>query len=241
MDKLVLVGTSSLAAEILDFIERYQLYEVVGFTVNESYIKENTFLGKPVFPIEELDNHIDKNHVKLFSTISWYNYLNRARKKVFDELKSKGYVFANLISPHAIVNAKEIGEGNWVLDNVNIRYGVSIGNDNVFDTGCFVSHYSVIGNHNFLCGYCAVAGHCLLGDRNFIGLKSTIYNRVSVGDMCVVGGNAIVKKDLPDFSLVVADNSFVKQCDEEKIESYISPRHLQRSVEDFNKLKESKM
>ena len=73
-----------------------------------------------------------------------------------------------------------------------------------------------------------------------MGLNALIQNRVAVGNKCVIGGGAIVKKDLPDFSLVVADNSFVKQCDEEKIESYISPKHFQRSVEEFNELVSNK-
>lgn len=240
MEKLVLVGTSSLAAQTLDFVERYQLFDVIGFTVNEAYIKEPIFLGKPVFPIEELDKHIDKNSVKLFSTVTWYNYLNRERKKIFELLKGEGYKFANLISPHALVYTEDLGEGNWIHDFAHIGYGVHIGDDNVIRMKCMIGHDSVIGNHNFFAVNSIVGGHDYFNDCCFIGLNSLIHNRVAVGNKCVIGGGAIVKKDLPDFSLVVADNSFVKQCDEAKIESYISPHHFQRTVEDFNKLKESK-
>ena len=236
MEKLVLVGTSSLAGQTLDFVERYQLFDVIGFTVNEAYIKESVFLGKPVFPIEELDKYIDKNNVKLFSTVTWYNYLNRERKKIFDQLKRAGYKFANLISPHALVYTKDLGEGNWIHDFAHIGYGVHIGDDNVFRMKCMIGHDSVIGNHNFFAVNTIVGGHDYFNDCCFVGLSALIHNRVVVGNKCVIGGGAIVKRDLPDFSLCVADNSFVKQCDEEKIESYISPKHFQRSVEDFNKM-----
>lgn len=236
MKKLVLVGTSSLAAQTLDFVERYQLFDVIGFTVNAAYIKEPVFLGKPVFPIEELDKYIDKENVLLFSTVTWYNYLNRERKKIFDLLKGEGYKFANLISPHALVYTKDIGEGNWIHDFAHIGYGVHIGDDNVFRMKCMIGHDSVIGNHNFFAVNTIVGGHDYFNDCCFVGLSALVHNRVVVGNKCVIGGGAIVKRDLPDFSLCVADNSFVKQCDEEKIESYISPKHLQRSVEDFNKM-----
>ena len=239
MEKLVLVGTSSLAAQTLDFIERYQLFDVIGFTVNEAYINDPVFLGKPVFPIEELDKHIDKDNVKLFSTVTWYNYLNRERKKIFDLLKASGYNFANLISPHALVYTKDIGEGNWIHDFAHIGYGVHIGDDNVFRMKCMIGHDSVVGNHNFFAVNSIIGGHDYFNDCCFVGLSALVHNRVVVGNKCVIGGGAIVKRDLPDFSLCVADNSFVKQCDEEKIESYISPKHFQRSVEDFNKLKNS--
>ena len=240
MEKLVLIGTSSLAPQTSDFIERYQLFDVIGFTVNKAYIKEPVFLGKPVFPIEELDKHIDKDKVKLFSTVTWYNYLNRERKKIFDQLKGEGYKFANLISPHALVYTEDLGEGNWIHDFAHIGYGVHIGDDNVIRMKCMIGHDSVIGNHNFFAVNSIVGGHDYFNDCCFIGLNALIHNRVAVGNKCVIGGGAIVKKDLPDFSLVVADNSFVKQCDEEKIESYISPHHFQRTVEDFNKLKMDK-
>lgn len=236
MKKLVLVGTSSLAAQTLDFVERYQLFDVIGFTVNEAYIKEPVFLGKPVFPIEELDKFIDKENVMLFSTVTWYNYLNRERKKIFDQLKGAGYKFANLISPHALVYTNDLGEGNWIHDFAHIGYGVHIGDDNVFRMKCMIGHDSVIGNHNFFAVNTIVGGHDYFNDCCFVGLSALVHNRVVVGNKCVIGGGAIVKRDLPDFSLCVADNSFVKQCDEEKIESYISPKHFQRSVEDFNKM-----
>lgn len=240
MEKLVLVGTSSLAAQTLDFISRYQLFEVVGFTVNRTYIKDSIFLGKPVFPMEELGDYINKNDVKLFSTISWYNYLNRERKKVFDLLKNEGYKFANLVSPHALVYTTELGEGNWIHDFAHIGHGVKIGDDNVFRMKCVIGHDSVVGNHNFFGVDSVVGGHDFISDCNFIGLRALMLNRVFVGNKCVIGGGTVIKRDLPDFSLCVADNSFVKQCDEEKIESYISPKHLQRSVEEFNKLKAEK-
>lgn len=240
MEKLLLIGTSSLAAETLDFIERYQLFDVIGFTVNKAYIKESVFFGKPIIPMEELDQHIDKDNVKLFSTVTWYNYLNRERKKIFDLLKKEGYKFANLISPHALVYTKDLGEGNWIHDLTHIGYDAHIGDDNVFWAKSFIAHSCVIGNHNFFGPGSVVAGHDYINDCCFVGVNALIHNRVVVGNKCVIGGGATVKRDLPDFSLCVADNSFVKQCDEEKIESYVSPKSLKRSVEDFNKLKESK-
>lgn len=236
MEKLVLVGTSSLAAEVLDFIERYHLFDVIGFTINKSYIKEPFFLGKPIFPIEELDKCINKETVKLFSTISWYNYLNRERKRIFDQLKKAGYSFANVISPNALVYAQDIGEGNWIHDFVHIGFGVQIGNDNVFWTNSLIAHSCKISNHNFFGPGSVVAGHDYFCDCCFVGINALVHNRVVVGNKCVIGGGAIVKRDLPDYSLCVADNSFVKQCDEQTIESYISPKHMQRSVEEFNNL-----
>jgi len=240
MEKLVLVGTNTLAAQTVDFIERYKLYEIIGFTVNEKYIKEPTFMGKPVFPVEHLEDYIDKDTVKLFCTVSWYNHLNRVRKKMFDELKEKGFTFANLISPHALVYTDDIGEGNWIHDFAHIGHGVKIGNNNVFRMKCVIGHNCVIGNHNFFGVDSVTGGYGYYGDCCFTGLKALVFNRIAVGNRCVIGAGSILKSDLPDFSLCVAPKSFIKQCDEEKIESYITPAHMNRSVEEFNEMIKNK-
>lgn len=240
MEKLVLVGTNTLAAQTVDFIERYKLYEIIGFTVNEKYIKEPVFMGKPVYPIESLEKYVDKDTVKLFCTASWYNRLNRVRKMLFDQLKEKGFMFANLISPHALVYTDNLGEGNWIHDFAHIGHGVKIGNNNVFRMKCVIGHDSVIGNHNFFGVDSVVGGHDYYGDCCFTGLKALVFNRVAVGNKCVIGAGSSVKYDLPDYSLTVVPKSFIKQCDEEKIESYITPTHMNRSVEEFNDMIKSR-
>lgn len=235
-EKLVLMGTGSLSYEVVDFVNRYDLFDVIGFTVNEKYINNTELMGKPVYPMENLENYIDMDCVKLFCCASWYNRLNSVRKKFFTEMKEKGFTFANLISPHALIYTNDIGEGNWIHDFSHIGYGVKIGNNNVFRMKNVIGHDSVIGNHNFFGVDSVVGGHDYYGDSNFTGLKAVVFNRVAVGNKCVIGAGSAVKNDLPDFSLCVAPKSFVKQCDEEKIESYITPQHLNRSVEEFNEM-----
>lgn len=240
MEKLVIIGTGGLAGEIVDFIERYQLFEVAGFTVNEAYMKDSTYMGRPVFPIESLEKHYGTDEVLLFSSVSWYNYLNRVRKEKYDELKAKGYSFANLVSPHAMIYTEDIGEGNWFHDFAHVGYGVTIGNNNIIRMHTTVSHYTILGDHNTLTSGTRIGGHVICGDCSFFGLNSTVFNRVRIGNKCVVGGGAVVKEDLDDFSLCVSSNSFVKQCSETKIEEYISPRHVKRTVEEFNEIKDRK-
>lgn len=240
MDQIVLVGTGSLATEITQFIEEYKLFEVIAYTQNKSYIKAESFMDKPIYPIEELDRIVSTDNVQLFSTVSWYNYLNRVRKEKYEEMKKMNFRFANLISPHAIVHTDELGEGNWIHDMCLMGYGAKLGNNNIFRSYVSVGHYTQIGNHNTFTPKVNIGGHCMFGDASFIGMSAVINNRVVVGNRCVVGSGTVVKKDLPDFSLVVANDPFIKQCTEEKIEQYISPKHVKRSVEEFEKLKQQK-
>lgn len=233
MDKIILIGTSGLSKEVVDFINRYDLFEVVGFTVNKAWMKNQTYMGKPIYPLEELDQYFDKDNIKLFSTVSWYNYLNRVREEKFNELKDKGFHFANLISPFAMIYTEDVGEGNWIHDFAHIGYETVIGNNNVIRMNTTISHYSIIGSHNSLIAGTTIGGHAICGNRCFFGANSTVFNRVRIGNLCVIGGGAVVKHDLNDYSLCVSSEAYVKQCDENTIERYISPEHVNHSISEF--------
>lgn len=107
-EKLIIIGAGAMAPEVVDFVQRYNLYEIVGFSVDEKYITD-TYLGYPVYPTEHLEDYVDKSSVKLFIAISWYNKFNRIKKEKFENLKQRGFSFANLISPHAIVYPTDLG------------------------------------------------------------------------------------------------------------------------------------
>jgi len=237
MEKLVIFGTNNFANEVVHKVEQYNLYDVVGFTVNQEYMKSDEYMGKKVYPVEELEKYFAKNEIKIFSAISRNNYLNRVRKEKFDELKSHGYTFANIISPHAIVCTDNIGEGNWINDFAHIGYDAKIGNNNIIGANTSISHYAVVGNHNsFSLGVC-MGGHSVCGDCNFFGLNSVVFNRVIVRNKCIVGGGAVVKKDIKDFSLCVAAETIIRQCSEEMVEHIISPNRAYRTLEELEELK----
>lgn len=221
-EQLVIVGAGHLAHEIVDFINHYDLYEIIGFTVNEQCSKEKMFMGLPVYPMERLEEYIDKEKVKLFEAISWYHNMMGVREQKFRELKARGFRFANVISPKAMIWTKNIGEGNWICDNVYIGYNVTVGSNNIFRACCDVQHYSSVGDNCFIADMTMLAGHVTLKDRCFVGISCAVHNRVTIGYKCVVGGGCVIKYDVPDFSLCIANNATIVQRNESTIEKYVS-------------------
>ncbi len=49
---LIIIGTGSTAK----VVSLFKLFNLLGFAVNKSYIKERIFYGKPVYAIENLDD-----------------------------------------------------------------------------------------------------------------------------------------------------------------------------------------
>ena len=60
---LCIVGINETAERLTQFIERYDLFNIVGYAVDRVYLKQDQFHSKPVWAIEELDNIIDRTLV----------------------------------------------------------------------------------------------------------------------------------------------------------------------------------
>ena len=230
-ENIIIIGTGSATGEVVDFINMYNLYNIIGYSVDENCMKEDTFNGCPVYPLERLEEYVDKS-TKLFIAISWYQRLNSLKRKKYEELKARGFCFANLISPTATVQAVEIGEGNWIGDNCYIAYNTRIGNNNTFRPLACLCHGSEVGNHSIIGVRSNIAGHTTIGDQVYVGIGATVFNKLIIGNKCVIGAAAVVKRNLPDFSLVIAADSTIKQKDSESIEKYISIDHIKKTIGD---------
>lgn len=225
MEQLVIFGAGSQTPEVVDFVNRYHLYEIVGFSVDESHMAGRTeYMGLPLYPMERLEEYIDKNKVKLFVAISWYNYMNRYKRQKYEQLEQRGFQFANLISPHAIICSEDIGQGNWFKDRAYVAYGVHIGNNNVLSS--MIGHYTKIGNHNVFTGNSNIAGHVTIGDQNFFGLSSTVFNRTTIGNKNIIGGGVVLKNDLGSGCICSCPDPVVKKVGEKCIEAFLPPRKM---------------
>ena len=221
MKKLVIFGIGSIADEIANFAERYALYEVVGYILDDAYIHEKEHNGKPIYSAEQLESFIDKNDVYLFIGVSWIQKMNRYKKSKYLFFKEKGFKFANLISPKASVITSNIGDGNWINDFVYLGYNSQIGSNNVFLNSSNIEHHTSLGSHNFIGQNCSIAGSTDIGDRNYFGANATVFNKLSIGSHNIVGAGVVLKKNIRDCVLCVANNPFMKKCELEKIENYI--------------------
>lgn len=220
MDKLIIVGISTTAETIYHFVCRYRLFDVAGFAVNKEYIQSESFLGKPIYALEDLDSIIDIKKDYVFVSMQW-NRLNADRRKVYETLKKKGYRFANIISPKAHVFGPLQGENCWIADMACIEYHVTIGN-NVFVKGsAFIGTHAVISDHCFIGAHSTIGGAVLIGEQSFVGMAAVVFDDVKVGKKCIVGASTTLKRNLPDYSVYKSSlNAFVeKNYSEDEIEA----------------------
>lgn len=89
----------------------------------------------------------------------------------------------------AIPEYTQIGPGFYI----NRFGGIMVNGDSVIGANCNLTHGAMLGQAN----RGARAGSPILGDRVFVAAGAKIVGRVSIGNDCVIGANAVVTKDLP--------------------------------------------
>lgn len=219
-EKIIIIGAGPNARLAYEFIQSHRLYDVVGFAVNEEYKKNDEFYGMPLYSIENLKNIFNLNEVKVFVALLW-NRLNSDRKKLYNDLKNEGFIFANLISPFSTVRTGKIGENVWIHDFCVVQDSVEIGDNVAIMAQSLIGNNAIIKNHCFLGAKSTIGGGSVIGEQTFVGINCTVFDKTIIGKKCILGACTAIKRNTPDFTLCKtgSDNVVIKQYDEEVIES----------------------
>ncbi len=220
MENLIIIGTSTNARHAYEFVQMYGLYNVIGFAVNEKYIKEDSFLGYPVYPLETIISKINKPF-KVFIALLW-NRLNRDRRDLFEYCDEQGMEFANLISPHAIIrNSSSIGRNCWIHDFSIIQNNTVIGDNVAIMAYSLIGANCSVGSHCFFGARSLLGGGSSIGEQGFVGLNATIFDNTVIGEKCIIGACTAVKRNMPSFSKYITSSSdnVVKQYSVDEIEN----------------------
>ena len=220
MEKLIIIGLGTNARHVYEFVRMYNLYEVIGFAVHNRYKTVNSFYGLPVYSLETLKSDIEIGDYKVFVALLW-NHLNADRKSLYDYCKKEGYDLANLISPHAVVRGKIMGDNCWVHDFVVIQNDAYIESDVALMAYTLIGADTHVGSHCFFGARSLLGGGSIIGEQSFVGLNATIFDDTQIGKKCIVGACTAVKRNMPDYSKYItsSNNIVIKQYSENEIES----------------------
>jgi sugar O-acyltransferase (sialic acid O-acetyltransferase NeuD family) len=205
--KLVIVGDSAFAEIAHEYFDADSDYEVVGFAVEQTYLKREELRGLPVVSLESMHERFDPRTHDVHVAVV-YTQLNRLRARLAAQVKAKGYALASYVSSRAFVwrNA-QIGEHCFVFENNTVQPFVRIGSNVVLWSGNHIGHHSVVQDNCFVSSQVVISGFCNIGESSFLGVNSTIANNVSVGRDNWLGPNTTIMKDTEAGALFKAESS----------------------------------
>jgi sugar O-acyltransferase (sialic acid O-acetyltransferase NeuD family) len=200
--QIVIFGTGDVA-ELADFYFSHDSdYDVAAFTIDEAYIKQNEFRGRPLVAFERVAELFPPAQFGFFVAVG-YAKLNDIRVEKMAAARAKGYRLVSYLSSRATVfPGFELKENCFILEDNTIQPFARIGSNVTLWSGNHIGHHSIIEDDVFLASHVVVSGGARVGQGSFVGVNVTIRDRVTIGRKCVLGAGALVLEDQPDFSVV---------------------------------------
>jgi len=196
---IIIYGKGIFAKLMYHYFENDSPFRVVAFCADKEYLNEYKFCGLPLISFEDVETKYPPDRFKAFVAVGYSNM--RARKIMFEKIKSKNYDCVNYISSKAIVDLSVIiGENNVILQNTVIEPFVRIGHNNIIWSSCIICHNSFIGFHSFIAAQTLIGGFSKIKDNCFIGFNSTIIQNITVEDETLIGTKSLLLENTEPFS-----------------------------------------
>lgn len=193
--KLIMVGDSAFAEVAYEYFTYDSEYEVIAFSVEQSFLKRDSLFGLPVIAFESIEKIYNPQEHEVFVAIV-YTQLNRLRARLCLQAKSKGYSLASYISSRAFVwKNVQIGEHCFIFENNVIQPFVQLGNNIILWSGNHIGHHSIIRDNCFISSHVVISGFVEVGSNCFLGVNSTISNNLTVESDCWIGPSVTITKD----------------------------------------------
>ena len=142
MEKVVIFGATKMAVMSHFYFTHDSPHEVVAFTVDRNYIKEETLCGLPVVPFEDIESVYPPSEYKMFVAIQ-FGRVNKTRAEKYFQAKAKGYQLINYVSSKASTwPGLLVGDNCFIAEGCIIQPFVEIGNNVIMACGSVIGHDS---------------------------------------------------------------------------------------------------
>lgn len=193
---VIIIGAGDHARVLLDILLD-QGTEVAGLA-DKSIPEETVIYGVPVI--------VDDNEVLKYSPdeINLVNGIGSVgstvlRASVFRFFKEKGYAFASVIHPSAVISRRaELREGVQVLAGAVVGPDAVIGEDCIINTNASIDHGCVIGRDCHIAPGCTLSGCVAVGEGTHIGTGSSVIQGIKIGVNVLVGAGSVVIRNIGD-------------------------------------------
>lgn len=224
MRHIIIFGLG-MQAELLHFYIRQDWKEnIAAFTVDRPYCREESFLGVPVIPFDEIASYFTAQE-SCFLVAIGYAYLNALRTERARELSARGFTQISYISPKASVASNvDCGNGTIIFENVTVQPFVSLGENVIIWPNAFIGHHTTIHDGVFIGANAAINGHVSVGNHSLIGSNAVIREDLTIGRQSIVGAGSILLRSLPIRSVCNDGESRIYPLTQEKIEKLWPPK-----------------
>lgn len=193
--KIVIFGESQLASLAHFYFKHDSPHEVVAFTVDKEYLKNDSFENLPLIAFEDVEKKFPSSEFSMFLPIS-FKRMSHFRREKYEIAKEKGYNLVSYVSSKATTWPDlDIGDNCFIFEDNTIQPYVKIGNNCVLWSGNHIGHHTTIKDHVFITSHVVISGACRIENHSFIGVNATIRDETVIAEATLVGMGANITKD----------------------------------------------
>jgi sugar O-acyltransferase (sialic acid O-acetyltransferase NeuD family) len=195
MGKIIVFGNSVFAEHLHFLLTHDSGHQVVAFTVDRAFIRDDFLLGLPVVPFENVASLYPPSEYQMTIAVS-FQRVNRLREERYTQARARGYQLVNYVSSRASTFSDlSVGENCVILENAIIGPYVKIGNNVVIASGAIIGHHAVLNDHCFISPGAIILGGATLAEYCFIGANATVKEEVEVARECIVGSGVSITRN----------------------------------------------
>ncbi len=128
----------------------------------------------------------------------------KAKAKVVGQLKEFNVKFASGIHPSVIMSeTTTIGEGTVITAGNIVTTNIKILNHVIFNLACTLGHYAVVNDYCTINPGVNISGDVILEEGVLVGTNAAILEKLTIGKYSIIGGAALVNKNIPSYVTAV--------------------------------------
>lgn len=211
MNKLLVIGAGNVGAFVGYNILEFGDYEVIGF-LDDDPAKLGTLLCgiKVIGPIDQLDSFRDSG-VKIVIAIS----SPQVRTRIAEKVGMAQFDVPNLVSRNVwLSKGVKLGRGIILYPGVSINYETIINDFVIINMNCAIGHNCILESFVSLAPGVNLGGFTHLEEGSSLGIGVATRQKVRVGKGAVIGGQAMVVRDVAAGKTVMGVPAKLKREDE---------------------------
>lgn len=125
---------------------------------------------------------------------------NSLRRHLHEKFTCRGYRFATLVHPSAILGfGVELGVGVQIMAGVIVQADTHLGDSVILNTGSRIDHDGRIGHHVHIAPGAVLSGETRIANDCHIGPGAVIIQGIKLGQGAVIGAGTTVLSELPAY------------------------------------------
>jgi UDP-perosamine 4-acetyltransferase len=175
----------------------------LGFTDSDSRLKDIRIQGVDWIGEDQVIENYKPSEIRLVNGLGSVNSTEH-RKRIYDEFTAKGYLFAAVCHPSAVIAAEvRLSESVQIMAGAILQTGCQIGVNTIINTKASIDHDCIIGSHVHIAPGATLSGNVKVETGVHIGTGATVIHNIRIGQESIVGAGSLVLKNVMARRMVI--------------------------------------